>query len=365
MSENLCKPGGTLDDFAIFLRDFRRGQTRIDALLAKSKQESTSLRAMNKYPDQRRKTFHGLSFQEKKRIYMCKWSNLTPYQPEEGLSREEINLRLRLGKRLSTMNFPLDACMQALKCKGTKDLDGVCELLLHWFPKGSGSRTRIYNLAKIIQNSERKLSEVASAIKQTMARGNVVERYGELKKHFQKYDSGQKGFLSPSEFDKLTHCMGVYLSHAELGESIAQLDEDENGRIEFHEYLSWWGDEEITKYFQTTVLTEDIENAHIGDENEKVSRKTKEENMKCTNVLPSLPLKPVKLRAGDFYSMAKSHLAKSKQRENITTRIGWAIDRYNKLTTIPITHLHQSRSMCLVLDSKHIQPNTILDESLK
>ena len=114
------------------------------------------------------------------------------------------------------MDFPLNACLQALKVKGNNNLKGVSELLLKLYPKGSGSRAMINSLITVIETSEAKMKEMLRAIKKTMKNGTITERLNAVKVHFNRCDSGGKGYLTMPEFGNLSYQLGVILSPAEL-----------------------------------------------------------------------------------------------------------------------------------------------------
>ena len=154
------------------------------------------------------------------------------------------------------MDFPFDSCMEALKQKGTKKLKEVAETLLQWFPKGSGGRNMVFSLVKVIENSEKKLTKVFNAIKNTMTDGTPDERLKAVTKYFKECDDMDKGYLTPIEFGKLTYTLGVVLSDAELHEAILKIDEDGNGKIEIEEYLLWWGDESLTLLHKQQQVSE-------------------------------------------------------------------------------------------------------------
>eukprot|EP00944_MAST-04C_sp_MAST-4C-sp1_P000433 g433.t1 len=62
---------------------------------------------------------------------------------------------------------------------------------------------------------------------------------------FKVCDEGDKDYLDPNEFAKLSKVLGVVLTPYELMKAIEEIDEDGNGQIEIDEYLDWWGDKEL------------------------------------------------------------------------------------------------------------------------
>ena len=148
-----------------------------------------------------------------------------------------------------------------------------------------------------------------------------------------------KVICTPKEFGNLTFTLGVTLSDAELHEAILKIDEDGNGKIEIEEYLLWWGDPTLIQLFKNVNKCPD----------EHQSLKTTEESK--TKVFRQRSLTDNDIRgkqastASSQYSRFKggklNHPNKNSElyplrRGNVARRIGWAIERYEKLTTVPL-----------------------------
>lgn len=61
-----------------------------------------------------------------------------------------------------------------------------------------------------------------------------------IAKVFNRYDSDSNGMLGLSELQALTRDLGHELSAAEATVAMEYLDEDNNGTVEFNEFVGWW-----------------------------------------------------------------------------------------------------------------------------
>ena len=166
------------------------------------------------------------------------------YTPEARLTPAQAKVRRRLAVRLQAIGFPLDPSLQALKQTGNK-VGRATDLLLKWYPKGSGGRNMVKRMIGVIEASENKLQKAHDKIRSVMSNGSLEDRLGTVIKFFSDSDDRNKGFLTPVEFSHLSSRLGIDLSNAELREAIVTLDEDGNGQVELSEYLDWWGDEDL------------------------------------------------------------------------------------------------------------------------
>ena len=166
------------------------------------------------------------------------------YVPESHLTPAQTKVRRRLAVRLQAIGFPLDPCLQALKQSGNK-VGRATDLLLRWYPKGSGGRNMVKRMIGVIEASENKLQKAHDKIRSVMSDGSLEDRLATVVKFFSDSDEGSKGFLTPVEFSHLSSRLGIDLSNAELREAVVTLDEDGNGQVELAEYLDWWGDEDL------------------------------------------------------------------------------------------------------------------------
>eukprot|EP00943_MAST-04B_sp_MAST-4B-sp1_P004169 g4169.t1 len=80
-------------------------------------------------------------------------------------------------------------------------------------------------------------------------KGTDEQRLASIRNLFNSHDIGDKGYLEPEEFGKLSLALGVRLGPAELARAVEDIDEDGNGQIEVDEYLEWWGDEALSQLY--------------------------------------------------------------------------------------------------------------------
>ena len=182
------------------------------------------------------------------------WPHQTPTSINE-LCEEEIEKkeRTRLARRLSTLSFPMKACLAALE-ESDGDIEKSVALLLRWYPKGSGSRGAVHNLVKIILGAEKKLQSLRAKLQILYAPNlpSSSEPGGANPAHdpsdptpavraiFDRYDTDGSGTIEHSEFRHMLKDLGVEMTHAEFQEAVTMLDSDHNGKIDFEEFLLWW-----------------------------------------------------------------------------------------------------------------------------
>ena len=175
------------------------------------------------------------------------------YREEHGLSPAVAKGRKRLAARFSSLGFPFDGCMQSLKETGC-DLDKTCRLLLYYYPRGDGMRTMVHNLTALIKKVETKMRYVLEDIQASVNSGTPEERLATLRTHFDACDEGDKEYLSPAEFAKLTATLGASMSDAELHEALATIDDNGDGQVDLIEYVEWWSeamdDDEVLELFR-------------------------------------------------------------------------------------------------------------------
>lgn len=58
-----------------------------------------------------------------------------------------------------------------------------------------------------------------------------------MKVHFSSCDNDQSGFVDESELAQMFQALDIQLSEAEMGEMVAEIDEDGNGLIDFDEFV--------------------------------------------------------------------------------------------------------------------------------
>ena len=82
-------------------------------------------------------------------------------------------------------------------------------------------------------------------IKELAAKHSYSEEEIEaIAKCFGEYDADDSNSLDSAEFAKLTSDLGEAMSDTEIKEAIAALDADNNGTIDFHEFIKWWAESE-------------------------------------------------------------------------------------------------------------------------
>jgi len=156
--------------------------------------------------------------------------------------------RIRLARRLSTLSFPMKACIASLEeCNG--DIEKSVALLLRWYPKGSGGRGAVQNLVKIILGAEKKLKSLRAKLQILYApefnNGETecetgCEMTNAVRNIFNRYDEDGSGTIDHQEFRKMMSDLGVEMSRAEFQEAVSMLDNDRNGTVDFEEFLGWW-----------------------------------------------------------------------------------------------------------------------------
>ena len=104
---------------------------------------------------------------------------------------------------------------------------------------------------------------------------------------FKVCDQGDKDYLDPNEFAKLSKILGVILTPFELMKAIEEIDEDGNGQIEIDEYLDWWGDkdliaiiEEFGEDWEPGTEEKDFANEWFEDKKNEPFKKAEEERLK-------------------------------------------------------------------------------------
>ena len=83
-----------------------------------------------------------------------------------------------------------------------------------------------------------------------LSKGTALERLAVVRKLFDDEDEGDKEYLDPPEFGRLSGLLGVKLDQSTLNAVIVEIDEDGNGQIEVDEYLAWWGDQELIDLYE-------------------------------------------------------------------------------------------------------------------
>ena len=66
------------------------------------------------------------------------------------------------------------------------------------------------------------------------------ERLAELREDFEYLDSDQDGLMEFGEFVQFMDGLGADMSEQECRVGFAEIDSNHDGRIQFGEFLSWW-----------------------------------------------------------------------------------------------------------------------------
>ena len=78
----------------------------------------------------------------------------------------------RLAKRLATLDFPVEACVEALH-KTDMDIKKAVDILLEWYPKGSGGRNAVQKLLKVLLGAENKLTSMKERLEGLYSEGGI------------------------------------------------------------------------------------------------------------------------------------------------------------------------------------------------
>ncbi len=68
------------------------------------------------------------------------------------------------------------------------------------------------------------------------------DQRSELREIFSHYDKDSNGVIDRNEFKQLLDALDAQVSPDELEAGMDALDENNNGKIEFDEFVAWWAD---------------------------------------------------------------------------------------------------------------------------
>ena len=68
------------------------------------------------------------------------------------------------------------------------------------------------------------------------------EDIAEIREIFSHYDKNDNGVMDAGEFKNLLVALDAQMNDDEVAAGLAALDENENGTIEFDEFIAWWAD---------------------------------------------------------------------------------------------------------------------------
>ena len=86
------------------------------------------------------------------------------------------------------------------------------------------------------------ISEVTSGTIEDDEFALTQEHKDAIFKIFQQFDTDGSGSIEPKELQKLCEALGDPLDRNELTEAFDHLDVDDNGRIGFNEFITFWGE---------------------------------------------------------------------------------------------------------------------------
>jgi Ca2+-binding EF-hand superfamily protein len=73
-------------------------------------------------------------------------------------------------------------------------------------------------------------------------RRRKLER-SEARAVFNRYDRNNNANIDKNEFRELSSALGAPLSPEELDAAWSEIDADQNGRVSFDEFFTWWSSE--------------------------------------------------------------------------------------------------------------------------
>jgi len=68
------------------------------------------------------------------------------------------------------------------------------------------------------------------------------DEMAEIREIFSHYDADGNGTIERSEFANLLRALDADMSEEEVSAGLEALDDNHNGRIDFDEFVAWWGD---------------------------------------------------------------------------------------------------------------------------
>jgi calmodulin len=68
------------------------------------------------------------------------------------------------------------------------------------------------------------------------------EEIAEVREIFDHYDKNKNGVIEIGELGTLLEALDAKLDGAQLAAAIGDLDSNNNGRLEFDEFIAWWAD---------------------------------------------------------------------------------------------------------------------------
>lgn len=68
----------------------------------------------------------------------------------------------------------------------------------------------------------------------------MTDQMERLEEHFKRFDHDENGTIDEREFGDLVRALGVHFSDEKVQVAFAAIDINDNGRIDFGEFSSWW-----------------------------------------------------------------------------------------------------------------------------
>ena len=165
---------------------------------------------------------NGLERMRDRRKRLAKASKKGAITPKKVIIEQE---RMRLARRLSTLDFPLAACVDALREKDN-NIRAAVDLLLEWHPKGSGGRAAVEKLLQVLLGAENKLQNMrnklqvlyAPKVGSSGAAGPLS--ISAVREIFDRYDVDMSGSIDMDEFRKMMRDLGVRMTPEEFREAV-------------------------------------------------------------------------------------------------------------------------------------------------
>lgn len=68
------------------------------------------------------------------------------------------------------------------------------------------------------------------------------EQVAEVREIFSHYDTDGNGVIDVGEFSNLLNALDADLTDEQIKAGLNSLDDNQNGMIEFDEFIAWWAD---------------------------------------------------------------------------------------------------------------------------
>lgn len=86
------------------------------------------------------------------------------------------------------------------------------------------------------------ISEVTDGVEEDDEFKLTEAHVAAIRQIFQQFDTDGSGSIEPRELSNLCAALGDPLTKRELGEAFDHIDVDDNGRIGFNEFITFWSE---------------------------------------------------------------------------------------------------------------------------